>query len=95
MHGCIAVIKARCAWYIISGAIEAHCVTDHTSNKGYCPLIFYVLAPLTVINKSTLAVRVYSWHSSTLLAFWHTDITITGQTAGVKLAVDHSLGPLE
>ena len=36
-------------------------------------------------TKSTLSVRVYNLHSSTLLAFRHIDVTITGHIAGVKL----------
>ena len=39
--------------------------------------------------KSTLAGRVYNYHSSTLLVFLHIDVTIRHQIAGVDQAANH------
>ena len=44
--------------------------------------------------KSTLAGRVCNYHSSTLLAFMHIDVTITHQIAGVEQAANHLDGLL-
>ena len=43
-------------------------------------------------NKSTLAGRVCNWHSSPLLAFWHIDVTMRHQIAGVEQAANE-IGP--
>ena len=40
-------------------------------------------------TESTLAGRVYNYHSSTLLAFLHIDVTIRHQIADVKQAANH------
>ena len=42
---------------------------------------------MKVCSKSTLAGRVYNYHSSTLLAFLHIDVIIRHQIAGVKGAI--------
>ena len=44
--------------------------------------------------KSTLAGRVCNWHSSPLLAFWHIDITMRHQIAGVEQVANHTNGSL-
>ena len=44
-------------------------------------------APVNV--KSTSAGRVYNYHSSTLLAFLHIDVTIRHQITGVEQAANH------
>ena len=40
--------------------------------------------------KSTLAGRVCNWQSSPLLAFWHIDVTMRHQIAGVEQAANHT-----
>ena len=45
---------------------------------------------MDVCVKSTLAGRVCNWHSSPLLAFWHIDVTMRHQIAGVEQAANHT-----
>ena len=50
---------------------------------------------MKVCSKSTLAGRVYNYHSSTLLAFLHIDVTIRHQIAGVKQGVKQAVNHLD
>ena len=55
-----------------------------------CMLLQDHLVQALTDYKSTLAGRVCNWHCSPLLAFWHIDVTMRHQIAGVKQAANHT-----